>query len=509
MPDSILLDGSSLTLEALFGVARSKLKVRLEQRTLDALKGVRGYIEEIAQSDRPYYGINTGFGGMAETRIPAESINTLQRNLILSHACGLGEPLSFEESRVLLLLRANTLAKGFSGVRPLLLQNMVALLNHDCAPLVPRKGSVGASGDLAPLAHLAMLILGEGEALVQGKRVRALDALKHAQIEPVVLQAKEGLSLINGTQAMAAVGGLALYDALKLCDLADMIGACSLDALMGSTTPFDARIHAVRPHQGQMATAKVLLKMLEGSEIRESHRNCKRVQDPYSLRCMPQVHGASRTALDHVRTIIETEINSCTDNPLVFKGTEQPYDVLSGGNFHGQPLALALDYLAIACAELANISERRLEQMVNPALSVGLPAFLTPDPGLNSGFMVMQVSSAALVNENKILCHPASVDSIPTSANREDHVSMGMTSANKARMVVENVFDVLAIELMASCQALDLRLPLKPGVRIQKLYNLVREKISFAPCDRVYQEDMRAALALLKGDELVAILNGK
>lgn len=506
---NLILDGSSLTLEALLDVARSKLSVKLSQSTLETLSRMRQYIEDIAQSDRPFYGINTGFGGMAETKIAGADINTLQRNLILSHACGVGEPLAFEEARVLMLLRANTLAKGHSGVRPVILENLVALLNAGCAPVVPKKGSVGASGDLAPLAHLAMLLLGEGDALINAKRVRAIEALKHAKIDPVVLQAKEGLSLINGTQAMAAVGGLSLLDALKLCDLADMIGACSLDALKGSTTPFDHRIHDARPHSGQIASAQNLLAMLEGSEIRESHRNCKRVQDPYSLRCMPQVHGASRTALDHVRSVLETEINSCTDNPLVFIGKDDPYDVLSGGNFHGQPLALCLDYLAIAAAELANISERRLEQMINPALSGDLPAFLTPNPGLNSGFMVMQVTAAALINENKVLCHPASVDSIPTSANREDHVSMGMTSANKARDVVENVFVVLAIELMAACQALDIRAPLKPGRRVQKIHQLVREKITFAEQDRVYQDDMKAAINLLKGDEIGAILSGK
>jgi histidine ammonia-lyase len=510
MQNPIVLDGESLTLEAICAISRSESKVALSSATLQELHRVRSYIDEISQSDRPYYGINTGFGGMAETKIAASDINKLQRNLILSHACGVGEPLAFEEARVLMLLRANTLAKGFSGVRPVIVENLVALLNHDCAPFVPRKGSVGASGDLAPLAHLAMLILGEGDALVKGKRTSAREALSLAKIEPVVLQAKEGLSLINGTQAMAAVGSLALFDGLRLCALADMIGACSLEGLKGSTTPFDARIHHARPHKGQIASAEFLLKMLEGSEIRESHLNCKRVQDPYSLRCMPQVHGASRTALAHIRDVIETEINSCTDNPLVFKGLgKEPYDVLSGGNFHGQPLALALDYLAIACAELANISERRLEQMINPALSGDLPAFLTPDPGLNSGFMVMQVTAAALINENKVLCHPASTDSIPTSANREDHVSMGMTSANKARMVVENVFIVLGIELMAACQALEFRGPLKPGIGVQKVYDLFRREVSFAECDRVYQEDMSRAVAMLRGDVFNAILSGK
>lgn len=499
--EEISIDGDTLTLEGFLRIARNEAKVLLTKEALGKINRVRKFIERISQSSQAYYGINTGFGAMAETKISVDDIQVLQRNLILSHAIGMGEPLSFEEARGLMLLRANTLAKGNSGTRAILVENLIALLNSGCAPFVPRKGSVGASGDLGPLAHVAMLLIGEGDAFIGSERVSANVALKKANIAPVVLEAKEGLALINGTQCMASVGSISLLEAEKLCDLADIIGACSLDALKGSTTPFDERIHQSRSHLGQLQSAKLLREMLAGSEIRESHRDCLRVQDAYSLRCMPQVHGASRQAIAHVREILETEINSSTDNPLVFEiENSEECDVLSGGNFHGQPLGLGLDYLAMACSELANISERRIEQMINPALSKDLPAFLTPNPGLNSGYMVLQVAAAALVNENKVLCHPASCDSIPTSANREDHVSMGMTSANKVKIVIENVFSVLAIELMAACQALDMRAPLQPSAPIQRAYAMVRQRVSFAECDRVYENDMLKTIELVKDD---------
>ncbi len=357
---------------------------------------------------------------------------------------------------------------------------MVTLLNQRLSPKIPRKGSVGASGDLAPLAHLALFIIDEHQK---------------AGLKPIKLEAKEGLALINGTQAMAAVGGIALIEAFKLCNLADQIGACSLDALLGSDGPMDPRIHETRPHPGQIESARIIKQMLEGSELRKSHRDCKRVQDAYSLRCMPQVHGATRDTLNYIRGVLEREFNSATDNPLVFE--EPSFEILSGGNFHGQPVALALDFLAIAVSELANISERRIEQMLNPALSNGLPAFLTPNPGLNSGFMMLGVTAAALLNENKVLCHPASVDSIPTSANREDHVSMGMTSANKAGVVIENVKTVLAVEAMCAMQALDLRRPLESSPRIKQLHRAFREKVPFAECDRTFGEDLKVSLQWL------------
>jgi histidine ammonia-lyase len=374
------------------------------------------------------------------------------------------------------------------------------------------KGSVGASGDLAPLAHTAMLLLGQGDAFVRTaagtQRISAAEALSLAGVPPIVLEAKEGLALINGTQAMVAQGIHSLVEAERLCILADVIGALSLDALQGTKTAFDPRIHRARAHPGQLRSAENLMALLEGSEIMESHKDCGKVQDPYSLRCMPQVHGATRDALAHVRSVLSREINSATDNPLVFLDGDYGVagdDVLSGGNFHGQPIALSLDFLAIATAELANISERRVEQLVNPALSSGLPPFLAPDPGLNSGFMILQVTAAALINENKVLCHPASVDSIPSSANREDHVSMGMTSANKGAAVVDNVRMVLGIELMTAAQAVDLRKGLKPGRAFAAVVARVRKDIDYAPVDRAFGKDLERALALVADDTLVAI----
>jgi histidine ammonia-lyase len=477
----IFITGHSLTLEQLRSVCINHEPVELHPEVILKIDRVRSEIDLRALSDKPYYGINTGFGALAETKISKEDLNQLQHNLLVSHAVGIGEIMSESEARALLLLRLNTLAKGYSGCRSELLRRMVTLLNHQCTPPIPRKGSVGASGDLAPLAHLALFII---------------DEQPKADLERIQLEAKEGLALINGTQAMAAVGGIAILEALKLCELADQIGACSLDALLGSDGPMDLRIHEARPHPGQLESAKLINRMLEGSALRESHRGCKRVQDAYSLRCMPQVHGATRDALGYVKTVLEREFNSATDNPLVFE--EPSFEIISGGNFHGQPVALALDFLAIATAELANISERRIELMLNPALSSGLPAFLTPDPGLNSGFMMLQVTAAALINENKVLCHPASIDSIPTSANREDHVSMGMTSANKASIVMQNVKTVLAIEAMCAMQALDLRQPLESSPHIKQLHHAFRQQVPYAERDRSFGEDLRASIHWLE-----------
>lgn len=468
----IKLDGNSLTLEDLKSVAYQNTLVEIHPKSLEHIAQIRESIDSKARSPQAYYGINTGFGALSETKIAPEDLERLQHNLIISHAVGVGEPMSVPETRALMLLRLNTLAKGYSGCRPVILESLAKLLNTGVTPHIPRKGSVGASGDLAPLAHLALALLEDG----------------------LILQAKEGLALINGTQAMMAVGSLALLEAEALCDWADKIGACSLESLFGSAKPLDPRIHEIRPHPGQIASAQNILGLLENSEILDSHKNCKKVQDAYSLRCMPQVHGATRDTLSFVRQVLDREINSATDNPLVFNQDE----ILSGGNFHGQPMAFALDYLAIAVSELANISERRIEQMLNPSLSSGLPAFLAPNPGLNSGFMMLQVTAAALVNENKIFSHPASTDSIPTSANREDHVSMGMTSANKAKQVIENVTQVLAIELLCATQALDLRKPLKPGLGVQKIHEDFRQEISFAPEDRAFGIDLHKTISWLK-----------
>ncbi len=505
---SVALDGKKLALEDVRAIARGAARVHVAPEVRERMDKARALVDELARGDEPHYGINTGFGALAEVRIPANKVELLQKNLIESHAVGVGEPLPYEEARALMLLRASTLAVGHSGCRVLVLDTLVDLLNAGVAPFVPRKGSVGASGDLAPLAHTALLLLGQGDALIESGRITAAEALTHANREPLELQAKEGLALINGTQAMTAVGTLALLEAERLCELADIVGACSLDALKGTHKAFDRRIHASRPHPGQIAVAARLTSLLQGSEIMESHKDCGKVQDPYSLRCMPQVHGATRDALAWVRTVLEREVTSATDNPLVFLdgdyGGNEPHEVVSGGNFHGQPVALALDMLAIATAELANISERRIEQLVNPALSSGLPAFLAPEPGLNSGYMIVQVTAAALISENKIFAHPASVDSIPSSANREDHVSMGMTSANKAAMVVQNVRTVLALELMCACQGIDLRTPLLPGTAIRRVHARVRKDVAFAPVDRAFGRDIAAIERLVAGDDVHA-----
>ncbi len=501
MKNPLVIDGHSLRIKDVVQVAKAHRPVVLHRDALTTLNRVRAAVEQLLQEKKPFYGINTGFGALAEKSIPQSDLKKLQHHLILSHAVGIGEPLSINSARALMLLRANALASGFSGCRGKIPEHLLTLLNAGCAPYVPCKGSVGASGDLAPLAHLGLLLLGIGDAFVQGKLVSAKKALQHAGLSPLILEAKEGLSLINGTQAMAAVGCLAVNDAEQLCLLADIIGACSLEALMGIDIPFDPRIHKARPHAGQAASAKLLRAMLEGSQIRKQNIQCNKVQDAYSLRCMPQVHGASRGAVAHVQDILACEINSATDNPLVFE-RKHGIDVLSGGNFHGQPLALALDYLAIATSELANISERRMEQMLNPNLSCGLPPFLAPQAGINSGFMIMQVAAASLVNENKVLSHPASTDSIPTSANREDHVSMGMTSANKAAQIVENTYIVLATELLMACQGIDLRTPAKPSKRVRRVVELVRAEIPFAPEDRLFSVDLKKAIALCKSGVL-------
>lgn len=503
---TVVLDGHSLSLEGVRAVACDLVKVEIAPHVRARLVSARAVVDELAAGDRAVYGINTGFGALAEVRIPRDKVQKLQYNLIVSHAVGVGEPMPFDAARALLLLRANTLAVGHSGCRPRVLDELVTLLNAGVAPFVPQKGSVGASGDLAPLAHTVLLLLGEGRALVDGRVTTAKEALARAGLEPLVLEAKEGLALINGTQAMVARGTLALLEAERLCRLADVIGGLSLDALQGTNVAFDERIHRARPHPGQSTVANNLRHLLDGSELLASHKDCGKVQDPYSLRCMPQVHGATRDALTFVRSVLEREVNSATDNPLVF--LDGDYDVpgttvLSGGNFHGQPIALALDFLAIAIAEIANISERRVEQLVNPALSSGLPPFLAKDPGLNSGFMILQVTAAALINENKVLSHPASTDSIPSSASREDHVSMGMTAANKAAMVVENVRRVLGIELLCACQGVDLRGDQKSSKPLQAAYETVRKHVAFAPEDRLFHDDLCAIESLMHSDAIL------
>ncbi|NOK00070.1 MULTISPECIES: histidine ammonia-lyase [Myxococcus] len=496
----ILIDGDTLKLEEILQVARNEATVELSPDAAIRVRASRALVDRVAAGDTPAYGINTGFGTLAEVRIDKKDLRDLQRNLILSHACGVGTPLPLPEARALLLLRCNVLAKGYSGIRMETLALALDMLNRNVVPVVPERGSVGASGDLAPLAHLALVFIGEGEAFYEGQRMPAKQALERAGLQPVVLEAKEGLALVNGTQAMCAVGTLLQLRAESLADIADVAGAMTLEGLLGSHKPFIPEIHDVRAHPGQKDVAAHLRRILVGSELVESHVNCSKVQDPYSLRCMPQVHGAAREGIAFSRRILEVEVNSATDNPLVFADTER---IVSGGNFHGQPISLAMDVVAMALTQLSSISERRVEQLVNPSLS-NLPAFLAKNSGLNSGFMIAQVTSAALVAESRVLSHPASVDSIPSSAGREDHVSMGMTAALKGRQVSDFARSCLAIEILVAAQALDFRLPLKPGKGALAAYELVRSKVPHMDKDRELHLDIEAVSRLVDSGELLA-----
>ena len=507
--NALHISGNDLTLEAVREVASQRRAVLLFADAREVVDRARAIVVEIVASNKLAYAITTGVGKLSDVRIAGDQIRELQINLVRSHAVGVGEPLSAPETRAMMLLRANSLAKGYSGVRAIVIDTLCEMLNRGVTPFVPSQGSVGASGDLAPLAHLALALIGEGECLNEtGVRIASSEALKRAQIRPLVLEAKESISLINGTQGMLAVGTLALLAAETLVDSADVLGGLCCDALKGTDTAFDERIHKARPHSGQMKTAANLRKMLEGSEIRESHRDCGRVQDAYSLRCIPQVHGAVRDTLAHCRGVFEIEANSAVDNPLVFitDAKNGQGDVVSGGNFHGEPLAFALDFLGIALSSLAGISERRIERLVNPALSEGLPPFLAQGAGLNSGFMMAQVTAAALVSENKVLAHPASVDSITTSGNKEDYVSMGMTAANKLKRVVENTRNVLAIEAMAVAQAIDFLAPLKTSKRGQAAHAAIRSVCPTVDKDRVmYKDFARIAELIASGKVAEAI----
>jgi histidine ammonia-lyase len=495
----ILIDGDTLKLEEILQVSRNQAQVELAPEAAARVRASRDLVDRVAAGDTPSYGINTGFGTLAEVRIDKKDLRELQRNLILSHAAGVGTPLPHAEARALLLLRCNVLAKGYSGIRPETLALALEMLNRDVVPVVPERGSVGASGDLAPLAHLALVFIGEGEAFFQGQRMPARQALERAGLQPVVLEAKEGLALVNGTQAMCAVGSHLQLRAEMLADVADIAGSMTLEGLLGSHKPFMHEIHDVRPHQGQKDCAAHLRRILAGSELVETHVNCSKVQDPYSLRCMPQVHGAAREGLRFARGVLEVEVNSATDNPLVFVDSGR---IVSGGNFHGQPISLAMDVVAMALTQLASISERRVEQLVNPSLS-NLPPFLAKNSGLNSGFMIAQVTSAALVAESRILSHPASVDSIPSSAGREDHVSMGMTAALKGRQVAEHARSCLAIEVLVAAQALDFRLPVKPGKGARAAWELVRSRVPFMEKDRELHRDIAAVNELIDSGALV------
>ena len=491
---TVRIDGCSLTIEDVVRVAREFETVEVVEAVYEQMNRSREVIESCLDSDVVVYGVNTGFGKFSDVIIDHEQVNRLQKNLILSCCTGVGDPLPVEVVRAMLLLRANSLVTGNSGVRPVVVDTLVDMLNKRVHPIVPSKGSVGASGDLAPLSHLALVLLGRGEALVDDQVLPGAVALQRAAIESLVLQAKEGLSLCNGTQAMTAIAALAVNDAQRLARIADIAGAISTEALEGVDLAFDERIHQTRPHDGQMAVAANLRALLQDSQILATATH-GRTQDAYALRCMPQVHGASRDAIRYAKGVVDIEINSVTDNPLVFPDERA---VLSAGNFHGQPIALAMDFLAIAVSELANISERRVERLVNPALSGGLPAFLVQEGGLNDGFMVAQYTAAALVSENKILAHPASVDSIPTSANQEDHVSMGTIAARKAREIVDNAEHVLAIELLCACQAVEFRTA-APSPSTERVRREIRRRIDRLETDRELQPDIVEAVQLIRG----------
>jgi len=506
---SIMLTGNELTFAQLHAVALQHAPVSLSSDATVRMKASRAVVETLLAEGQTAYGINTGFGKLASVRINSEQVRQLQINLVRSHACGVGVPLSEGETRAMILLRANALAKGLSGVRPVVVETLCAMLNAGVHPVIPSQGSVGASGDLAPLAHLAQVVIGEGEAIHKGERLGGHEAMKRAAIAPVQLEAKEGLSLLNGTQGMLALLSLALREADELADTADVAASLSLDALRGSPGAFDARIMHAREYPGAGRTARNLAHLNDGSQIRESHRSPdadKRVQDAYSLRCTPQVHGAVRDSLMQARDMALVELNSATDNPLVFVRENGGGDIISGGNFHGQPLAMAADQVAIAIATLSGISERRIEQMTNPLTSM-LPAFLTPDPGLNSGFMIVQVTAAALTSENRALATPHSVDSISTSGNQEDYVSMGMSGARRLERMLKNLRHILAIELLCACQGIDLLSPLKTGTLAMKAYDAVRAVSSKVAADRPLSPDVNAVAEIIERAEIAKIVS--
>jgi histidine ammonia-lyase len=497
------LSGQALSLSAIAAVAHRDERVQIASAARKRMTASRKVIDDIVARDAVVYGVNTGFGKLADVRIPHEQISALQLNLVRSHACGIGPLLSEGEVRAMMLLRANVLALGFSGIRAEVVELLCEMLNHGVHPIVPEKGSVGASGDLAPLAHLALSLIGEGEAFLDGKRKESAEALKRVKLKPVKLAAKEGLALLNGTQAMHAVGGLSVLRAQRLANLADVAGAMALEGLRDTPAAFDQRLHTARPHPGQKTAAAHLRSLLKTSEIRESHRkNDPRVQDAYSIRCMPQVHGAVRDVIAHCERILSIESASATDNPLVFTDTG---DVISGGNFHGAPLAFAFDYAAIALTDLMNISERRIDRLTNPDKSEGLPAFLAPKPGVESGFMIAQVAAAALVNEARVLAHPASTDNVTTSGGKEDHVSMGMTSALKLRSIVDLAENLFAIELLVGAEAIEYRRPLKAGKGIERAFEIVRGVAPRLTTDRSLSGDIARMAELIRAgkfDEL-------
>ena len=495
----ILLGIDGMSLENLVAIAREGAKVRLTRESEERLLNARNLIEKWVQRERVIYGITTGFGALSDVTISKEDAQCLQENILMSHAAGVGNILDKETVRAIMTLRIKDLARGHSGIRLETVRFLINLLNCGVCPVIPEKGSVGASGDLAPLAHLSLILIGQGEAFYESRRMSGLEVLKKCGMKPLQLEAGEGLALVNGTQMMTAIGGLSVYDSLRLSKMTDVAAAMSLEVLMGSRTEFDPRIHQVRPHPGQTATADNMERITRNSEIISSHKDCSRIQDAYTLRCSPQVHGTSKDAITYAKRVVETEMNSSTNNPLIFAESEE---FLLGGNFHGQPVALAMDFLCIAISELANISERRIERLVNPQIS-GLPAFLVSDGGLNSGFMIAQYTAASLVSENKVLSHPACVDSIPTSANKEDHVSMGSISARKCREIVKNTEHVIAIELLCSAQAMDLFTNMKPGEGTLIAYKIIRDAVPHLEKDRILSKDIETVVYLMRSEKIL------
>ena len=496
----VTLDGENLSIAQVIAVARGGEKVEIADVAFTAMRRSRAVVERLAAGETAVYAVNTGVGLLADVLVPPAELEALQRNVVRSHCVGVGEPLGRAETRAMMMIRANVLAKGFSGIRPLVAQRVCDAVNSGVTPVVPSRGSVGASGDLAPLAHVALVLIGEGEAEFEGSIMPGGEALRRAGLEPLTLQLKEGISLVNGTQAMLAIGCVELERSERLARAADVICAMTLDGLTGTPRAFDARIHTLRPHPGQLASAANLERLLDGSAIRLSHVTCRRVQDAYSLRCAPQVHGAVRDTLAEARRIFEIELNAVTDNPLVIDG-----EIFSGGNFHGQPLAFALDYLAIGLAALAGISERRIDRLVNPALNENLPPFLASHAGLESGFMMVQVTAAALVAENRVLATPASPGSITTSGNKEDFVSMGMTAALKFQQVVKNTRTVLAIEALTAARALDLLAPLKSSAPIEQARDRLREVCPAWEGDQPFAHRIRAVDDWIAGGGLDGI----
>jgi len=497
-----ILNGSNLTIDQVHQVAHAKLgslTLLIEAKAMSRMKASRAFVFDVVKKGQPVYGINTGFGALSSKHIEEKDLAQLQVNLIRSHCTGGGKPFSKEVTRAIMLLRANCLISGFSGVEPYAVELLLAFLNHHITPVVPEKGSVGASGDLAPLSHIALALIGEGEVEFEGKIINSKFAIDHIGMKPVVLGPKDGLGLINGTACMAALGALAVFEAREIMKLADITTTLTLDGVKGTSTAYNPLITRLKPHRGQIAVVENLNKLLAHSPLKDSHPDCGKVQDPYSLRCVPQVHGACRQTLAHAEEVIATELNAVTDNPLIFV---EEGEVISGGNFHGEALALAMDYLAMGVAEICNIAERRIEKMMNPSFS-DLPAFLTKNSGLNSGLMIAHVTAAALVSENKSLCHPASVDSVPTSTDKEDHVSMGVTAGRKLHEVIANAKSVLAIELLCNSQAIEFQRPLKSSPALEAVHAVIRRHVEAIDVDRVFYKDINNIVKLINSGELV------